>query len=356
MVSGLWSGLCEAGWMTSGVPPASAADEVMRGVHRSLVARAFVELSVPDCLGDRVMTLANLASATKTEPGTLARLMRAAAATGLVVETSDGHALTEAGHDFRSDAPGNAAGWLMLMTAPWMVRAWQHLADAVRTGRSTFGQFNGQGFWEYVADHPAEAGAFDTAMTSGASARADDLFAAVDWSTGKVVVVDVGGGQGLLVARLLSRAEQVRGIVADRAEVIASPAPAALALGTRIEMIATDFFSEVPSGGDVYVLSRILHDWPDREAVAILGRCRAAMKPGARLFLLEQVAPELSEVGQTEQFDLAVKDLNMLVLVGGQERTMAEYTALLNAADLEVRAVHQGDACDIIEAALPVDG
>jgi len=242
----------------------------------------------------------------------------------------------------------------MLTTAPWIVGAWQELAEAVRSGRASFPQVNDKDFWEYVAEHPTEAGAFAAAMTSGAAARAEDLFSALNWSP-SAVVVDVGGGQGLLMARLLSLAPHLRGVVADRAGVVASPARAALDLDSRMKMVANDFFREVPPGGDVYVLSRILHDWPDREAIAILRCCHAAMKRGSRLCLLEQVAPESSQCSQDEQFDLAVKDLNMLVLVGGQERTLPEYAALLAAADLQVLAVHQGAACDVIEAGPLVD-
>jgi hypothetical protein len=115
-------------------------------------------------------------------------------------------------------------------------------------------------------------------------------------------------------------------------------------------MVAADFFTSVPGGGDVYVLSRILHDWPDVDAVAVLRRCREAMARHAQLCVLEQVAPETVGLNDNEQFDLAIKDLNMLVLVGGQERTLAEYTSLLAAADLQVHGIHRGDACDVILA------
>jgi len=272
-------------------------------------------------------SVADLASATQSERGTLLRLLRAAVATGLCTDSEGSYALTPVGRQLCSDAPGNAAGWLLLTTAPWTVRAWERLAAAVRSGRPSFPEVHGEGFWEYVAKHPAEAGMFDRAMTTGAISRADELLVALDWSSISVVV-DVGGGQGLLVASLLTRIEHLRGVVADRAEVVASPAPAALALGSRIEMVASDFFGEVPRGGDVYVLSRILHNWPDSDATAILRRCRAAMGSGSRLCVLEQIASDSAEVSQTEQFDLAVKDLNMLVLVGGRERTLTEYAQL----------------------------
>ena len=327
----------------------SEIDDLLRCAHRAFVARAFVELSLPDLLGDQSMPLADLASSTRSDRDSLRRLLQAAAATGLCTGTDGNYALTAAGRQLRSDATGAASRWLLLTTSPWMVRPWEQLATAVRSGRPSFREVHGQGFWEYVATHADEASMFDAAMTSGGLARADDLLAALDWSAVDVVI-DVGGGQGLLVASILGRAERLRGVVADRAEVVAAPVPAALALGSRIEMVASDFFAVVPGGGDVYVLSRILHDWPDADAAVILRRCRAAMSADARLCVLEQIAPDASDLDRNDQFDLAAKDLNMLVLVGGQERTLIQYTNLLNAAGFEIDALHHGDACDVIQA------
>jgi hypothetical protein len=328
---------------------ASEIDELLRSTHRALVARAFVELALPDHLGDTPKGGAQLAEAMRADPATLTRLLRAATATGLCVDL-DGHfVLTDAGKQLRSGAPGNAAGWLLLTTAPWTSRAWEQLAEAVRSGLPSFPRVHGQTFWDYVAEHPDQAGVFDQTMTSGAIARADDLLDALDWAAVDVVV-DVGGGQGLLAAQLLARHGHLRGVVADTAEVVASPAAAAVEMGPRLDLVATDFFTGVPGGGDVYVLSRILHDWPDVDAVAILRQCRAAMSERAVLCVLEQVAPDSAGLDPDDQFDLAVKDLNMLVLVGGKERTLAEYARLLAAADLEVEGVHRGAACDVIRA------
>lgn len=327
----------------------SVLDDLRRCTHRALVARAFIELSLPDHLHEVPSSLSELAAATQADQATLSRLLRAAAATGLCTASDGGYVLTPAASQLRSGAPG-AAGWLLMLTSPWMTRAWERLAEAVRSGKPSFPEVHGQGFWEYVATHPENAGMFDAAMTSGALARAEDLLAALDWSS-RHLVVDVGGGQGLLAASLVARVDHLRGLVVDRAEVVTSPAPAAQELASRLDMIAADFFTSVPGGGDVYVLSRILHDWPDEDAVAILRRCREAMDaPDAQLCILEQVAPDDADLNEDEQFDLAVKDLNMLVLVGGQERTLGEYTDLLAAADLKISGIHRGNACDVIQA------
>lgn len=188
-------------------------------------------------------------------------------------------------------------------------------------------------------------------MTSGGTVRAAALAEHVDLTSAHSVV-DVGGGQGLLVAELLSRVPHLRAVLADRPEAIegADEALAERGVSARVHAVAVDFFDCVPVGGDVYILSRILHDWPDDACLKILTTCRAAMKPESKLCIVEQIKPGDDELDTAERIDLALKDLNMLVLVGGQERTLAEYTALLEATSLSVGRVHDVGAFGIIEA------
>jgi hypothetical protein len=171
----------------------------------------------------------------------------------------------------------------------------------------------------------------------------------VDWS-GVRLAVDVGGGQGRLLAGVLAQQPHIRGIVVDRPEVVSMPAAEVSAVADRIEVRGADFFSAIPDGAQLYVLSRIVHDWPDRDAITILRTCRTAMSRDARLCLLEQVAPEATDVPAEECLGLAMKDLNMLVLVGGQERTLREYRKLLDAADLTLDRVYEGETCTVIQA------
>src|SRR6185312_5211418 len=110
------------------------------------------------------------------------------------------------------------------------------------------------------------------------------------------LAVDVGGGQGRLLALVLTQQPHLRGIVVDRPEVVSSPAADTAPVADRLEMRGGDFFAMIPEGAQVYVLSRIVHDWPDRDAIAVLRTCRAAMPRNGRLCLLEQVAPEVTEV------------------------------------------------------------
>lgn len=321
------------------------------GAQKALVLRAFVTLGAPDYLGDGEMTLTDLADAVGAPPPSLARLLRTAMALDLCRETVSGRfELTDAGRLLRRGAVGDAAGWVELMTAPWMLDAWGQLGKAIQADNTRFADVHGMGFWEFVAEHPAEAGVFDQAMTSGAHDRAQDLLNSLDWSSVRLAV-DVGGGQGRLLALVLAQQPQLHGIVIDRPEVVvATPAAEVAPVADRLEMRGGSFFDAVPEHAQVYVLSRIVHDWPDRDAIEILLTCRRAMSPEARLCLLEHVAPEVSEIPTENRSALAMKDLNMLVLVGGQERTLSEYQRLLEAAGLAIEGTHEGEACTVIHA------
>jgi hypothetical protein len=221
---------------------------------------------------------------------------------------------------------------------PAFEQAWHALPDAIRTGQPVFPEVHGMGFWEYLTANPAEGVRFDAAMSHGAdSARM--LLAARDL-TRIGTLVDVGGGQGRLLAAALEAVPGLRGVLFDRPEVLpgAEPILAAARVRERCEPVGGDFFAGVPAGGDAYVLTTIIHDWPDDEATAILRSCHRAMRPGARIWLIEQVLSP----GHTDTWtDLL--DLLMLVLFGARERTAAEYLALMEAAGFAEIAVIPGD-------------
>ena len=172
-------------------------------------------------------------------------------------------------------------------------------------------------------------------MARRATLQVESIRAALDLPE-RSLVIDVGGGQGAMLAALLSQDPTLQGIVADRPEVAAAATTelAAAGLGDRARGAPADFFVSVPTGGDVYVLSNVLHDWHDTEALSILRTVHAAMGPEAHLLVVENV---LDAPGRTpaQQRDVHFLDLHMLVMFGGQERTQAEYDDLLVAAGFE---------------------
>ena len=172
-------------------------------------------------------------------------------------------------------------------------------------------------------------------MTAYSEQEIAAILGACDFS-GVSRVVDVGGGHGRLIAAILGANPQARGMLFDQAPVVegARDVLAQLGLATRCELTAGNFFQAVPAGGDLYLLKSILHDWDDEAAVAILSNCRAVMKSQARLMLFERVVPHGNGPSEAKLFDI-----NMLMVLGGCERTAAEYNTLLGAAGLRMTDV-----------------
>jgi len=165
-------------------------------------------------------------------------------------------------------------------------------------------------------------------MTGRARQRALAVVAAYDFS-GLQKIVDVGGGQGELLIAILKAHPTMSGVLFDLPATITSAqqAIAEVDLTERCALVAGDFFAAVPSGGDAYLLSTVIHDWGDDKAVAILQQCHRAMGRQGRLLLIERVLPARIERAATLQPYVSLVDLMMMV-IGGQERTEAEYRDL----------------------------
>jgi hypothetical protein len=204
-----------------------------------------------------------------------------------------------------------------------MRESWGALEHSIRTGENAFRHVHGTDVWTYRAERPEDSAVFDSAMQGLTSGLNDALARAYDFGRFSTVV-DVGGGNGTLLAGLLSHYPALNGVLFDQEHVVAGAAPVLEQVADRCRVVAGSFFEAVPDGGDAYVLKSIIHDWEDQESIAIL---RVVRRAGGILLLVERRLGEPNE-------DLGAKfsDLNMLVNPGGMERTADEYAALFEAA------------------------
>jgi hypothetical protein len=336
---------------TEGLPPREAVQQLLNAAWAAHAVRAMAALGLADRLAAGPRTPGALADATGAHAPTLARFLRTLAALGLCATEADGRVrLTPRGEVLRADAPGSVRPYALAIHAPHVDRAWDDLPEAVRTGEPAFPRVHGLGLWDYLAARPEEQALFDAAMTGGADVRARALLEARDLS-GIGTLVDVGGGQGRLLAAALTATSGLRGVLFDRPEVL--PGAEAFLSTTGVEdrcaLVGGDFFAALPPGGDAYVLAIVIHDWADDEATAILRACHRAMAPGAKVWLIEQV------VEPGDAYDrVKLLDLLMLVLFGAQERTEAQYRALLEGAGFERVAVHPtATPYSVVEAVRP---
>ena len=307
-------GLVNAGWTTQAIGAA-------------------VRLGLPLALAKGARDVDAMAATTATHAPSLRRLLDALATLGLVADDGRGSwSLVGAGCLLLPDVDGSLAAWADFCAgASW--DAWRRLDDCVRTGAS---QRSRLGF-AHLDDDAAAAGLFNRAMRDLTAPIAAAFAERVDLGQ-NARVVDVGGGEGELLAGLLSRHLQATGRVFDLAHAAdaAKRRFAERGLNERASFVAGDFFAAVPGNADVYLLKSVLHDWADDDAVRILRSVAGAMSPSARLFVLERLRPEPAGSSPIDRA-IARSDLNMMVATGGMERSEAMYRQLLEASGLHAR-------------------
>ena len=330
-------------------------ERLIRGYQFTQALRVAAELRIPDLLAGGPRTVAALADACGADRASLRRLLRALAAIDVLVERQrdvfDG---TTASEMLRDGVPGSRRDWL-LMNAADLYQTWAELRHSVRTGETATSLVYGMDSWSWRAQHPEQGARFDAAMADLSRRRVAAFVAAYDMGR-FAVVVDVGGGRGTLLAGILAANPSCRGVLFDQPHVVAgaSRVLAGAGVADRVDVVGGDFFESVPTGGDAYVLSMVLHDWPDDAAVAILARGRESMGPASTLVLYERVLP----VGEQQPWDPYFSDLNMLQGPGGRERTALEWDALLAQAGFALHhntVVSTETALNILEARAGTD-
>jgi len=305
------------------------------GFMAAKLVYAAAELRIADLLAEGPRTTAELAEPTAAGAASLRRLMRGLAGLGVVAETDpDRFELTELGTPLRDSAPDSARSLVTMLCGPENWRSWGELVPSLRNGESGWERAHGMTWVEYYERNPEQSATFNKAMSEHTRGAAPGILAAAGLSRFRTVV-DVGGGDGTLLAEALRAEQGLQGVLFDLASGLESAAETLAAAGVaeRCRAVPGDFFASVPKGADAYLLKQVIHDWDDDEAIAILRNVREAMVPGARVLIAERMLPELA--GPADAQSLLV-DVLMLVVTGGRERTEREFHALLEAAGLEL--------------------
>lgn len=291
---------------------------------------AFVHLGVADALAPGPATAGELSTTIGVVAERLERLLRFLATRGLVARTGDRYSLTASSDLLRADHPDSIRDWVLFQGSAWQWHAWEGLADGIRTADTPFEAVHGRPFFEFIGDDDEAGRTFDSAMRATSRLQGELVARALDLSEISAVC-DVGGGTGSLLAALLSANPDVRGVLAELPETLGRAPDVLEAAGVadRVELVATDMFESVPAGADRYLLSAVVHDWADNEAVAILSNVRAAMGTGARAWIVELELPNHDGAALERAYDLL-----MLTLGGGRERSRVEFEQLYATAEL----------------------
>jgi hypothetical protein len=322
--------------------PTNPMEYIWPGIIAAQAIYTATKLHIPDLLVSGPQTVAELAAHCGAHAATLERLLRALASIEMFALTPDGRFCnTPLSEVLRADHPQSRRDWALFLPAPFLWRPVGDLYESVRTGEPAFARVFGQGFFEYLADHPADAVVFNSVMTQGSASTIDALLAAYDFSRFEQLV-DVGGGEGALLRDILAATPKLKGVLFDLPQVVARASEILQGdVVARCQIVGASFFDSVPEGADAYLLKGIIHDWPDEDALRILSNTRRAIRSDGTLLLIERFVDSAARPA-------GLIDLLMLA-IGGRERTEAEFRSLLAAAGFSLTRVIQTEAEPVIE-------
>jgi len=319
------------------------------GNRISEVIYVAVQLDLAGLLKDQNRTDEELAESTSTKPAALYRILRVLVSVGIVEEITPHHfGLTPMGQLLQKGTPGSVYNTTLFSGSPRSRKIWENLLYSVQTGENANRHVFGVPTWEYYAQHPDEAPIFYNYMTE-LSIQVVPFFTANYNFEGVKVVADVGGGQGNMLAGILKANLHLNGILFDLPHVAQGAQEHLKKEGVveRCQIVGGDMLTPWPFKADLYLLSRVIHDWDDEQAIAILKNCHEAMRANSKVILVERILPEDKDTA----LSFYLSDLQMLVGPGGQERSLKEYQQLFEAAGLKfTRAITLNPSSSLIEA------
>ena len=338
---------------SSSAEPPNEAAAILRMAFAFVTSQVLyvaAELGVADHLAHGALNARDLASKVGARPDTLARLLQALVACGILRrEGEDQFGLSPTGALLRTDAAGSLRSAVRFLVGPWAWRAFEQLGYSVRTGETAFDHVWGMSNFEYWARNPDVSKIHDEAMTGLTATETARVLAAYDFSQFRTIV-DVGGGHGALLAGILGRQPKASGILAELPHVVnlASAVFQGAGVADRCQLVGCDFFVTMPSGGDAYILKHVIHNWDDERARAVLRNCHRSMGPSALLLIIDPVVPQQPIAEDAIRY---LMDMTMLAITpGGRERTRDEFQKLLESAGFELtRVIRMGGTSDIIE-------
>ena len=324
------------------------AEQLMKFIVAKWISKPIfvaAELGIADLLAEGPKSITELAEMSRSHAPSLYRVMRALAAVGIFSETDTKQfELTPMAECLKTGAMRSIA---LMFNSEWNDKAWMHIVESVKTGETAFIKAHGMPVSDWLEENPMAAQVLIEANAIKAATAHRSIVDVYDFS-GIDSLIDVGGGTGALMAEILTANPSMKGVVADTPLVIkeARNLINARGLEDRCDAVECDFFKEIPTGGDAYLMSNVLHDWTDDRCSVILNNCHKAMKPKSKLLIVEMVIPSGNDFSVAK-----LLDLEMLVITGGRERTQADFEDLLQFSGFEIsRIIPTRESVYVIEA------
>jgi hypothetical protein len=320
--------------------------QLLSGLWVTQAIGSFARLGIADAIEGGAEEAAAIGAECKLNSDRVNRLLRALSTVGIVTETTPGRfALTQLGALLTSDSPHSMRTTASLLTGV-LGDMWGRLDDAVTDGSPAFESMTGKSLFAYLAERPEEALHFHRMMVEVHGPETPAIVAAYDFSRFRHIV-DVGGGNGSLLAAIVAAFPGPRATLFDLPEGILAARRGEGGPLPNVTLCSGDVFDGVPAGGDAYLLRHVMHDFEDEDCVQILSNIRTAMLPEARVLVLEAPVPVTATPGPGRWLDL-----HMMLLANGRERSLGQYARLFAAAGLRLQQniPTQHPAMSIIEA------
>lgn len=306
------------------------------GARVAIALRIAAEHGIADHLSEGPKTVAALADKTGLPAEGLQRLLRGLSAFGVFEEPSAGmFSQTELSAFMRRGISPSVREMILVLNDDAVLNGWRRLPQELDSDAAAFAAANGQSFFQYIASNQERSALMGDFMTGIYGPEGAKIAASVPFARFGSLL-DVGGGQGHVLIDILQRSRGVRGALFDLPPTAEIARRFLTEKGfAHCEVLAGDFFKEVPAGFDAYFIKSVLHDWNDDFSGRILSNCRKAMPEHGRVL----VADILIEPGKPVRHPHRMIDLEMMVSFGGKERTVGEFEALLTRAGLKLERV-----------------
>lgn len=313
------------------------SNQLMKFIMEKWISKpihAISKLGIADILKSGPKIIDDIASISNTHCPTLYRIMRALASVGIFTEVEDKKfALTPMAEMLQTGQAGSV--YSLMFHSDWNDKAWTKLIECIRTGKTAFELAQGLPLFKWLEKNPEAAELLHRAN----NIKAQNSYAIItdfyNFSNVKKII-DIGGGKGALLLEILKKNTHTKGIIAELLSTIPEVDKEIKKnnLQNRCSIKSCDFFKNIPSGGDVYLLSNILHDWDDEKCQIILNRCHKAMAIDSKLLVIEMIVPDGDKPSISK-----LLDLEMLVITGGVERTKKEFTRLFDLTDFKISKI-----------------
>lgn len=302
------------------------------------------KLGISDILAEKGMNIKELAKMTGTLSAPLYRMMRALSGIGIFAETENRMFInTPLSECLTKDRLKSAA---IMFHSSWHSRMWDNLLYSVQTGKPAFEKVYGIPVFKWFEENPEDAEIFHKANSLKTVSSHRVIVESYDFA-GINTVTDVGGGFGSLMAEILKANPHITGVVAELPEVLDYVNQTIMKNGleSRMKGVECDFFKKIPGSTDAYILSNIIHDWPDEKCITIMKNCRNVLSGDGKLIILEAVIPPGNIFSISKLLDLEV-----FLMGGGCERNKNEFENLMEQSGFRLsRIIETKENISIIE-------